>query len=218
MSVPFLILFFQEYILKGVVNASLGQEIGSVSIGDKVWKLHLWWSVKVPFILILHNSPFQREHLKIAQQFFQLVGGSASECGIVTSRLMDVNFSQEHHVSMCECMFLSFQTLFLADSAWPPASSSWGSLKMCLYISTQSRLVPYIHGFIYYRCIIYLLLWHSPPHIKCFLISQGVSGVYVVVGFFFCRVTSTMTTPSTSTTLRLKQHLATTKKLRRYFT
>ena len=24
---------------------------------------------------------FQREHLKIAQQYFQLVGGSASECG-----------------------------------------------------------------------------------------------------------------------------------------
>lgn len=24
---------------------------------------------------------FQRDHLKIAQQFFQLVGGSASECG-----------------------------------------------------------------------------------------------------------------------------------------
>uniref|UniRef100_A0AAQ5Y354 Intraflagellar transport protein 56 n=1 Tax=Amphiprion ocellaris TaxID=80972 RepID=A0AAQ5Y354_AMPOC len=36
----------QEYILKGVVNAALGQEIGS------------------------------RDHLKIAQQFFQLVGGS----------------------------------------------------------------------------------------------------------------------------------------------
>ena len=24
---------------------------------------------------------FQREHLKVAQQYFQLVGGSASECG-----------------------------------------------------------------------------------------------------------------------------------------
>ena len=37
----------QEYILKGVVNAAVGQENGS------------------------------REHLKIAQQYFQLVGGSA---------------------------------------------------------------------------------------------------------------------------------------------
>ncbi|KAF2980255.1 hypothetical protein EK904_008190 [Melospiza melodia maxima] len=42
----------QEYILKGVVNAALGQEMGS------------------------------RDHLKIAQQFFQLVGESASECGM----------------------------------------------------------------------------------------------------------------------------------------
>ncbi|KAG5279003.1 hypothetical protein AALO_G00105060 [Alosa alosa] len=46
----------QEYILKGVVNAALGQEIGS------------------------------REHLKIAQQFFQLVGGSASECDTIPGR------------------------------------------------------------------------------------------------------------------------------------
>ncbi|XP_066297834.1 intraflagellar transport protein 56-like isoform X3 [Branchiostoma lanceolatum] len=46
----------QEYILKGVVNAALGQETGS------------------------------REHLKIAQQYFQLVGGSASECDTIPGR------------------------------------------------------------------------------------------------------------------------------------
>ncbi|XP_072348144.1 intraflagellar transport protein 56 isoform X1 [Scyliorhinus torazame] len=46
----------QEYILKGVVNAALGQEHGS------------------------------REHLKIAQQYFQLVGGSASECDTIPGR------------------------------------------------------------------------------------------------------------------------------------
>ncbi|XP_040573268.1 LOW QUALITY PROTEIN: intraflagellar transport protein 56-like [Lepeophtheirus salmonis] len=46
----------QEYILKGVVNASIGQENGS------------------------------REHLKIAQQYFQLVGGSASECDTIPGR------------------------------------------------------------------------------------------------------------------------------------
>uniref|UniRef100_A0A668A6U0 Intraflagellar transport protein 56 n=1 Tax=Myripristis murdjan TaxID=586833 RepID=A0A668A6U0_9TELE len=46
----------QEYILKGVVNAALGQEICS------------------------------RDHLKIAQQFFQLVGGSASECDTIPGR------------------------------------------------------------------------------------------------------------------------------------
>ncbi|XP_064640479.1 intraflagellar transport protein 56-like isoform X6 [Lineus longissimus] len=46
----------QEYILKGVVNAALGQEQAS------------------------------REHLKIAQQYFQLVGGSASECDTIPGR------------------------------------------------------------------------------------------------------------------------------------
>ncbi|XP_014893139.1 intraflagellar transport protein 56 isoform X1 [Poecilia latipinna] len=46
----------QEYILKGVVNAALGQEIGS------------------------------KDHLKIAQRFFQLVGGSASECDTIPGR------------------------------------------------------------------------------------------------------------------------------------
>jgi intraflagellar transport protein 56 len=46
----------QEYILKGIVNAVLGQEQES------------------------------REHLKVAQQFFQLVGGSASECDTIPGR------------------------------------------------------------------------------------------------------------------------------------
>jgi intraflagellar transport protein 56 len=46
----------QEYILKGIVNAALGQEQES------------------------------REHLKVAQQYFQLVGGSASECDTIPGR------------------------------------------------------------------------------------------------------------------------------------
>ena len=46
----------QEYILKGVVNASVGQDMGS------------------------------REHIKMAQQFFQLVGASASECDTIPGR------------------------------------------------------------------------------------------------------------------------------------
>ncbi|XP_042909705.1 intraflagellar transport protein 56 [Parasteatoda tepidariorum] len=45
-----------EYILKGVVNAANGQEQGS------------------------------REYLKVAQQYFQLVGGSASECDTIPGR------------------------------------------------------------------------------------------------------------------------------------
>lgn len=43
----------QEYILKGVVNAARGQELDN------------------------------EEHLQLAQQYFQLVGGSASECDTI---------------------------------------------------------------------------------------------------------------------------------------
>lgn len=46
----------QEYILKGVVNASIGQLTDS------------------------------REHIKMAQQYFQLVGASASECDTIPGR------------------------------------------------------------------------------------------------------------------------------------
>eukprot|EP00617_Octactis_speculum_P018662 CAMPEP_0185750798 /NCGR_PEP_ID=MMETSP1174-20130828/9557_1 /TAXON_ID=35687 /ORGANISM="Dictyocha speculum, Strain CCMP1381" /LENGTH=617 /DNA_ID=CAMNT_0028427469 /DNA_START=265 /DNA_END=2118 /DNA_ORIENTATION=- len=46
----------QQYILKGVVNACVGQDIGS------------------------------REHIKMAQQFFQLVGASAAECDTIPGR------------------------------------------------------------------------------------------------------------------------------------
>nr|CAD7456217.1 unnamed protein product [Timema tahoe] len=46
----------QEYILKGVVNATMGQEKGS------------------------------REHVKVAQQYFQLVGSSSSECDTIPGR------------------------------------------------------------------------------------------------------------------------------------
>ncbi|CAE1178741.1 TTC26 [Acanthosepion pharaonis] len=64
----------QEYILKGVVNAALGQEQGT------------------------------REHLKIAQQYFQLVGGSASECDTIPGRQC-----------MASCFFLlkQFQDVLL---------------------------------------------------------------------------------------------------------
>ncbi|VEL10855.1 unnamed protein product [Protopolystoma xenopodis] len=45
-----------EYVLKAIVNAGIGQE---------------------------HNS---REHLRLAQQYFQLVGASVSECDTLTGR------------------------------------------------------------------------------------------------------------------------------------
>ncbi|EPZ32299.1 TPR-like protein [Rozella allomycis CSF55] len=58
----------QEYILKGIVNAMLGHE---------------------------QNS---KEHLKIAQQYFQLVGTSANECDTIPGRQ-----------SMAACYFLTQQ-------------------------------------------------------------------------------------------------------------
>ena len=72
----------QEYILKGVVNAAVGQENGS------------------------------REHLKIAQQYFQLVGGSASECDTIPGRscfLLLVQTSPHlayYRQCMAACFFL----------------------------------------------------------------------------------------------------------------
>eukprot|EP00998_Keelungia_sp_KM082_P008963 NODE_513_length_1857_cov_204.964740_g505_i0.p1 GENE.NODE_513_length_1857_cov_204.964740_g505_i0~~NODE_513_length_1857_cov_204.964740_g505_i0.p1 ORF type:complete len:582 (+),score=174.64 NODE_513_length_1857_cov_204.964740_g505_i0:115-1746(+) len=76
----------QEYILKGVVNASIGQLTDS------------------------------REHIKMAQQYFQLVGASASECDTIPGRQC-----------MASCFFLlkqfedvliylnSIKTYFLQD-------------------------------------------------------------------------------------------------------
>ena len=71
----------QEYILKGVVNAAVGQENGS------------------------------REHLKIAQQYFQLVGGSASECDTIPGRYSE-NFGDENSIGKNA----------ISDNAWLPAS------------------------------------------------------------------------------------------------
>lgn len=48
----------QEYILKAVVNAALGQQM----------------------------DPPSQEHLKMARSFFQLVGASASECDTIPGR------------------------------------------------------------------------------------------------------------------------------------
>lgn len=70
------------------MNAALGQDIGSVR------EVYLYQIAVFPLTAFVHVFPnlcslillnvcvfLQRDHLKIAQQFFQLVGGSASECG-----------------------------------------------------------------------------------------------------------------------------------------
>ena len=79
----------QEYILKAVVNASVGQQVES------------------------------REHIKMAQQYFQLVGASASECDTIPGRQC-----------MASCFFLlkqfddvliylkSIKTYFAADDTF----------------------------------------------------------------------------------------------------
>ena len=61
--------------------------------------LELWWFAFV----------FQREHLKIAQQYFQLVGGSASECGKLNETLCATNISLVDfmHGQEYACLFLS---------------------------------------------------------------------------------------------------------------
>uniref|UniRef100_A0A4W5RFR5 Intraflagellar transport protein 56 n=1 Tax=Hucho hucho TaxID=62062 RepID=A0A4W5RFR5_9TELE len=89
----------QEYILKGVVNAALGQEIGS------------------------------RDHLKIAQQFFQLVGGSASECDTIPGRQC-----------MASCFFLLRQfedVLIYLNSV--KVCMAQNILKYIIHLSLSSR-------------------------------------------------------------------------------
>ena len=61
----------QEYILKAVANTVIGQEQGSVS------SLTHTEATVCYFIFVCP----QHENLKLAQQYFQLVGSSGSECG-----------------------------------------------------------------------------------------------------------------------------------------
>jgi intraflagellar transport protein 56 len=100
----------QEYILKAVVNASIGQQIDS------------------------------REHLKLAQQHFQLVGASASECDTIPGRQC-----------MASCFFLlrqfedvlvylkSIKAYFLTDDTFNytygiacAATGNWNEGEECL--------------------------------------------------------------------------------------
>ncbi len=60
----------QEYILKGVVYASMGQGGHVANTNNNN----------------VTNTMESKEHLKMAQQFFQLVGASASECDTIPGR------------------------------------------------------------------------------------------------------------------------------------
>uniref|UniRef100_A0A8U7N2R7 Intraflagellar transport protein 56 n=1 Tax=Corvus moneduloides TaxID=1196302 RepID=A0A8U7N2R7_CORMO len=95
----------QEYILKGVVNAALGQEMGS------------------------------RDHLKIAQQFFQLVGESASECDTIPGRQC-----------MSSCFFLLRQ--------FPNVLIYLNSIKVFLLIQSEKIKSDFVYLSWLARCYI----------------------------------------------------------------
>ncbi|XP_071814529.1 intraflagellar transport protein 56-like [Apostichopus japonicus] len=123
----------QEYILKGVVNAALGQEQGS------------------------------REHLKIAQQYFQLVGGSASECDTIPGRQC-----------MASCFFIlkqfedvliylnSIKSYFYNDDSfnfnYAQAKATAGNFKeaeeILLLIQREKLKVDYTYLSLMARCLI----------------------------------------------------------------
>lgn len=58
----------QEYILKAIANAVIGQERNSVSCSEL-------------FETVILRAAIQRDNLKLAQQYYQLVGSSGAECG-----------------------------------------------------------------------------------------------------------------------------------------
>lgn len=62
----------QEYILKAVANTVVGQERGTVSYSS---------CVCIELNKLYHCQCSQQENLRLAQQYFQLVGSSGSECG-----------------------------------------------------------------------------------------------------------------------------------------
>lgn len=54
---------------------------------------------------------FQRDHLKIAQQFFQLVGGSASECGTLNRNLINMILKSTLYELVCIIYFWLSDTI-----------------------------------------------------------------------------------------------------------
>lgn len=100
----------QEYILKAVANAFIGQEQGSVS---PYIVLGIYLSLSLPSL--------QPENVKLAQQYYQLVGSSGSECGENTREATSCHII---HIPL-----YILQTPSQGDRLWPPASSYSGSLR-----------------------------------------------------------------------------------------
>lgn len=90
------------------------------------WRQWMWDKHVAVCLSHIYLSIFQRDHLKIAQQFFQLVGGSASECGTVREnwRVLERNNVQGWFVTfLLSCRHYSWQTvhgllLFPLETVW----------------------------------------------------------------------------------------------------
>ncbi|XP_075210998.1 tetratricopeptide repeat domain 26 [Lycorma delicatula] len=79
----------QEYILKGVVNVAIGQENSS------------------------------REHVKVAQQFFHLVGSSASECDTIPGRqCMASSFFLQRQFEDVQLYLSSIKSYYFNDDSF----------------------------------------------------------------------------------------------------
>ena len=120
-------------MLKAVANTIIGQEHGSVGAAheEAPQPIHC-----IPFSSSLSLSHFlshQPENIKLAQQYFQLVGSSGSECGECSVCSTDAMAAVLH------CLCSPWQTQSLAGKPWPPASSSSGSLRTCWSTSAPSR-------------------------------------------------------------------------------
>lgn len=146
----------------------------------------------------------QRDHLKTAQQFFQLVGGSASECGTFRNLLKRAQL---------QCVFVSACS-FLCPLDTIPGRQCMAS---CFFLLRQFEDV-----------LIYLnsIKVNVPNKVqtRCFLWSHGrekaVNGWKAARSHWrpsLCRLTSITMMPLTSTTLRPKRLSAATKKQKRWW-
>ncbi|XP_067998713.1 intraflagellar transport protein 56 [Melanerpes formicivorus] len=130
----------QEYILKGVVNAALGQELNS------------------------------RDHLKIAQQFFQLVGESASECDTIPGRLcMSSCFFLLRQFDNALIYFNSVKSYFHNDDTfnfnYAQAKAAVGSFVEAeeVFLLIQSEKIK--NDFVYLSWLARCYIMNKKPHL-----------------------------------------------------
>ncbi|KAL5961314.1 Intraflagellar transport protein 56 [Taenia solium] len=123
----------QEYVLKAIVSAVIGQETAS------------------------------REHLKLAQQHFQLVGGSASECDTISGRqCMASCFFLLHQFDSAIIYLNSIQSYFYNDDTfnfnYGQAKAAVGAYKeaqeLFLLIQSEKLRNDYVYLSWLARCYI----------------------------------------------------------------